>query len=253
MAVVNSFAKFYGATYPAEGDVRQGSPTYGDAIDIRNGTLVVSGDTPNYPPESAVLEGTIYGTDGAEEFSGNVHLPPIDKVEDQYTFGPNRVLIGTLQATGEVPRIEDVRAGVPVGESVGVLELPAPSLVVEPTGYGAFGTEFVGTFNCGQSPTPGMCLVTLRVIDQRGQPVPNASVFAKIKERVDFASSALVADQDYVAKTDENGIAQFELIRSSEFTDGTGVYEINVRTAYSNQTFDYEAPDAASDVITAPL
>ena len=34
MAVVNSFAKFAGATYPAESDVLNTAPTYGDGVNV---------------------------------------------------------------------------------------------------------------------------------------------------------------------------------------------------------------------------
>ena len=43
MAVVNSFAKFWGADYPVESDVLATAPVYGDAINVLQGTATGGG------------------------------------------------------------------------------------------------------------------------------------------------------------------------------------------------------------------
>ena len=57
MAVVNSFAKFAGANYPAEANVLVTAPQYGDAINVLNGTFAPSGGGCTYPGTQDVREG----------------------------------------------------------------------------------------------------------------------------------------------------------------------------------------------------
>lgn len=87
MAVQNSFATFYGATYPLEADVLATAPIYGDGINVLQGTLICSASV----------------------------------------------------------AITDVRSGVPVGGSFGVLELPESNEVLTGVGFGAYGLEYTGT------------------------------------------------------------------------------------------------------------
>lgn len=44
MALVNSFAKFYSAVYPAEADVLATAPAYGDAANVLQGTATTGGN-----------------------------------------------------------------------------------------------------------------------------------------------------------------------------------------------------------------
>jgi hypothetical protein len=80
MAVVNSFAKFASAVYPAESYVANTAPTYGDGINILNGTLTPGGGVCDYPGTDDVREGVVYGT----IYTGVLELPL-----------PSQVLVGT--------------------------------------------------------------------------------------------------------------------------------------------------------------
>ena len=80
MAVINSFAKFASANYPAESNVINTAPTYGDGINILNGTLTPGGGACTYPGTDDVREGVAYG--GA--YVGVLELPL-----------PSQVLVGT--------------------------------------------------------------------------------------------------------------------------------------------------------------
>jgi hypothetical protein len=96
--------------------------------------------------------GVIYGNEGVLQFTGNVRVPPANKVETGYAYDSEDTVIGTLDpAVGEMPDPEDVRFGVPVQATTGVLQLPAESQVLIGVGYGAYGTEFEGTL----TDTPG--------------------------------------------------------------------------------------------------
>ena len=130
MAVVNSFALFAGATYPATANVLATAPVYGDAINVLTGTFS-SGTCTGYPVEPDVRTGTVYGD------------------TSQYT--------GTLDPDASVPAIAKVRAGVvygSLGQFTGVSSLPVISEVLATVGYGASSTEFVGTLAVTGSPVP---------------------------------------------------------------------------------------------------
>lgn len=80
MAVVNSFAKFAGANYPAEANVLVTAPQYGDAINVLDGTFAPSGGGCTYPGTQDVREGVTYGG----IYTGVLELPL-----------PAQVLVGT--------------------------------------------------------------------------------------------------------------------------------------------------------------
>jgi hypothetical protein len=81
MAVVNSFAKFAGATYPAESNVLNTAPTYGDGVNVLNGTYSPApGGGCTYPGTDDVREGVVYGG----IYTGVLKLPL-----------PSQVLVGT--------------------------------------------------------------------------------------------------------------------------------------------------------------
>ena len=67
MAVVNSFAKFYSASYPSESDVLATAPVYGDAINVLQGTASGGGACGGYPAVADVLSGS--DTDMTEAIS----------------------------------------------------------------------------------------------------------------------------------------------------------------------------------------
>jgi hypothetical protein len=90
MALQNSFATFYGATYPAVGNVINTAPVYGDAINVLQGTLSTGGGVVpsaddvrsgiavgagvgnmTLPVEADVLLGVQFGTNGTE-FTGTL-------------------------------------------------------------------------------------------------------------------------------------------------------------------------------------
>jgi hypothetical protein len=81
MAVVISFAKFAGATYPAGSDVLNTAPTYGDGVNVLNGTYSPApGGGCTYPGTDDVREGVVYGG----IYTGVLKLPL-----------PSQVLVGT--------------------------------------------------------------------------------------------------------------------------------------------------------------
>lgn len=91
MALQNSFATFFGAIYPAVGNVINTAPTYGDAVNVLNGTLTTGGGV--VPSEDDVRFGTAVGAG-----SGNMTLPAVDDVLLGVTFGTNGTqFTGTLE------------------------------------------------------------------------------------------------------------------------------------------------------------
>lgn len=92
MALQNSFATFFGAIYPAVGNVINTAPTYGDAVNVLNGTLTTGGGGV-VPSEDDVRFGTAVGTG-----TGNLTLPDVSDVLLGVTFGTNgNEFTGTLE------------------------------------------------------------------------------------------------------------------------------------------------------------
>lgn len=181
MAVVNSFAKFWGANYPAEADVLATAPVYGDSVNVLQGTATGGG---NYPLESEVLDGVVYGgigqytgtldpdagvpdetkvRDGVvygsnNQFTGVSQMPVVSTVLSGIGFGANGTeYTGTLQVSGTpvpiYPSVEDVMVGVEFGNlgdipMIGVYEPAHPSVVKLDEYYGAYGSEYVGDLEC---------------------------------------------------------------------------------------------------------
>lgn len=90
MTQQNSFAKFFGAQYPLEGNVAQVAPTYGDDINILNGTLNTGGGVVPSPSDvrlNVAVAATV----------GNLVLPDVSQVLIGVTFGSNGTqFTGTL-------------------------------------------------------------------------------------------------------------------------------------------------------------
>lgn len=189
MAVVNSFAKFYGASYPAVSDVASSAPTYGDAVNVLNGTL---SPCTGYPAESEVLDGVVFGN--SSEFTGTLdidasaNLPDVSKVRSGIAYGSTSQFVGvsqipavssvlqgvgygangtefvgTLQVSGPItpnyPSVEDVLLGVEFGNvgdvpMVGVFERADESIVKLDEAYGAYGNEYYGQYECPDDPPP---------------------------------------------------------------------------------------------------
>ena len=189
MAVVNSFAKFYGASYPAVSDVASSAPTYGDAVNVLNGTL---SSCTGYPAESEVLDGVVFGN--SSEFTGTLdidasaNLPDVSKVRSGIAYGSTSQFVGvsqspavssvlqgvgygangtefvgTLQVSGPItpnyPSVEDVLFGVEFGNvgdvpMVGVFERADESIVKLDEAYGAYGNEYYGQYECPDDPPP---------------------------------------------------------------------------------------------------
>ena len=189
MAVVNSFAKFYGASYPAISDVASSAPTYGDAVNVLNGTL---SSCTGYPAESEVLDGVVFGN--SSEFTGTLdvdasaNLPDVSKVRSGIAYGSTSQFVGvsqspavssvlqgvgygangtefvgTLQVSGPItpnyPSVEDVLLGVEFGNvgdvpMVGVFERADESIVKLDEAYGAYGNEYYGQYECPDDPPP---------------------------------------------------------------------------------------------------
>lgn len=108
MAEANSYATFGLAVYPAETDVADTAPTYGDPINVLNGTLPDAGTMPD----------------------------PADVRRDT----PVAATVGTL----DVPVASSVLVGVPVDAGVGNYAGPAVADVRAPVTFGANGTQFTG-------------------------------------------------------------------------------------------------------------
>jgi hypothetical protein len=91
MAIINSFAVFYGANYPLEQDVLDTAPTYGDDINILNGTFSAGGGV-NVPHADDVREGVATG-----QTVGTIELPVATDVLLGVGYGANGVeRTGTL-------------------------------------------------------------------------------------------------------------------------------------------------------------
>ncbi len=123
MAVVNSFAKFFSANYPLEADVANTAPTYGDAINVLDGTLD-PGAGGTMPDPADVRLGT-----AVAETTGTLAVPSPDEVllnvatddtlgtyltvaagdvREAVTFGAAGVEVGLL----DLPDVSDVRLGI---------------------------------------------------------------------------------------------------------------------------------------------
>ena len=74
MAIINSFAVFYGANYPLESNVLNTAPTYGDAINVLNGTYVAGGGDA-IPAADNVRDGIATG-----QTVGTIELPNAGEV-----------------------------------------------------------------------------------------------------------------------------------------------------------------------------
>jgi hypothetical protein len=151
MALVNSFAKFAAATYPAEASVASGV-TYGDSNNAFTGSLNVDSSA-NVPAESEVLNGITFGS--SNQFTGNVTQPAEGDVRSGVQFGANGTqFTGTLATSGNVtvPSVNDVLTGVTYGDQsapiVGVFDVPQISDVRSGVSYGANGTQFTGSYLC---------------------------------------------------------------------------------------------------------
>jgi hypothetical protein len=90
MALQNSFALFFGADYPATGNVINTAPTYGDSQNVLNGTLATGGGV--VPSANDVRFGTAVGAG-----TGNMTLPAVAEVLLGVTFGTSGTeFTGTL-------------------------------------------------------------------------------------------------------------------------------------------------------------
>ncbi|MCC7334451.1 MAG: hypothetical protein IT422_05125 [Pirellulaceae bacterium] len=74
--------------------------------------------------------------------------------------------------------------------------------------------------------SPGLSVVRFHVLDN-GTPVEGAIVHVGLEEKNPTVDAALVSRVEHVARTDENGIVDVEMIQASQFTRG-GVYRIKV-------------------------
>ncbi len=191
MAVVNSFAKFYGASYPSEPNVLSTAPVYGDAINVLQGTASGGGACGGYPPVADVVDGVVFGDSSqytgtldidvaanspdvskvrlgvtygsTNQFTGTSVMPVISTVLDGIGFGAlGSEYVGTLEVTGSptpiYPSVENVMVGVEFGNvgdipMVGVYEKADPSVVKLDETYGAFGTQYYGDYECPDTPS----------------------------------------------------------------------------------------------------
>lgn len=93
MAEQNSFAKFFGAIYPSEATVINSAPTYGDAINVLQGTYNPGSGGGVIPSANDVRSGIAVGFG-----TGNLTLPTQPQVLLGVTFGAQgNEFTGTLQ------------------------------------------------------------------------------------------------------------------------------------------------------------
>lgn len=139
MAELNSYALYHGASYPLESDVVNTAPTYGDAINVLNGTLD-PGAAGTMPDPADVRLGTAVG-----ETTGLLALPSVADVRSGTTFDAVAVQqTGTL----DLPAEADVQFGVAFDNATknGMFRWPDETVVLDGIPYGT-NSEFIGTFD----------------------------------------------------------------------------------------------------------
>jgi len=94
--------------------------------------------------------------------------------------------------------------------------------------------------------------VGLRVITQFGVPVKFQNVRVEIFEN-EFGASSYVVNADVPLATDASGNVQFEVLKSTEFTDGAGVYQVTVGTGRDAKTFKFAAPSTPTYQLTQKI
>jgi len=145
MAVVNSFALFAGATYPAESNVINTAPTYGDAINVLNGSLTPGGGVCTYPGTDDVREGVVYGG----SYVGVLRLPL-----------PSQVLVGTGYGANGT-EYDGTLVFPPGGISQPVPPVMTTGQIVSPLIIGDSYTDALGrAFIWFVDPMPGMTTAT---------------------------------------------------------------------------------------------
>jgi hypothetical protein len=121
--------------------------------------------------------------------------------------------------------------------------LPDEEEVLEGVVYGQDG-EQVGTAVAGEgSDDPTKCIVRIKVVNLSGVPLAGAKIIIRLPQGPQFAAKSLVVTGKDFLTTDENGELLVELIRSSEYTTGDGVYTIEVQTDAEWESFPYTVPD----------
>lgn len=100
---------------------------------------------------------------------------------------------------------------------------------------------------------PNVCLVTIKVVSQHGNPISGAIVTAKIKNKAEFAGQAIVANEIVSDVTDGNGEATLTLIRFAAFSTDSGEYRIHVKYGQEHHHFDYVVPNVDAVVAYLPL
>lgn len=147
MALSGVFGNVFGdGDHAPTGEVTSG-------IVYNNGGLTGTKPTagsPNYPTEAQVLDGILFGTSGAEEYTGNVTLPTDTDVRLNITYGPNNGDIAGLldvNAEANLPTESQVLIGVTFGATNhlnGNVTLPSVNDVRLST---TFGSSLASTGN----------------------------------------------------------------------------------------------------------
>lgn len=102
---------------------------------------------------------------------------------------------------------------------------------------------------------PQLCDCAVDVMNQFGDPVIGAQVYAVTTARVPGAGNQLVIPKQHpFFLTNVAGRAVLSLIRASEFADpNNNTYQINVSLGRKVSTFEFTVPDLAFVVATASL
>lgn len=157
---MTTYAEYFGAVFPAPGDVESGAGDYGpngddfsptfivpaeaDVADGEffgedgtefEGTLVVGGGT--YPTESQVLTGVQFGP-GGTDYTGNVVLPDADDVIGGVMYGPSSGTTGVYVVVTGSFVLNGVAFG-PNANLLGIVDLPSAASVLDTATFGANG------------------------------------------------------------------------------------------------------------------
>ncbi len=267
MTIATSWAIWAGAKYPLESKVAFGEPTYGDPINVLNGTLMVGGTDPNYPGESLVILGTLYGTTGTEEFTGNNRQADQVDVLAGRRYGPNDALIGLLDVGGGIGsttitfRAQQAVTGNAL-ENVKHELLDTTRVfwtftdgnveqnldpgnytlrVTAPPGYDTVPDRTVNVGNANDTIVTTLTLATPGPVDPSGQtiqvrcqvslnavPINGAIVSATLNQQTSAVNTDQTVPSTYKSEgVTVNGYVDLYLYRKGQFTSGDGRYAIS--------------------------
>lgn len=253
MAEANSYATFASANYPAQSDVVNTAPTYGDPINVLDGTL----DTGTAPPQLAAAD-VRTGVDTGANGPGTLAVPAVGRVilgvATDNTVGTYAQLpeadgrqgeqwgedgteyTGTLDpgAGGTVPAASDVRFGVAVGDSTGLCHVPTADettlgVLVDVSDTGTNRTadpakvlqsyfygpndSIEGQVSPGGGLNPPLSNLVMTCLDETGQPEAGVTVNVMIASP-GTVGDGIIFDATLQEQTsDVDGVVRFPCVR----------------------------------------